>query len=1263
MERSRTDRKRRIQGRVRAGLLILLAFAGKWCAPAPLQAAEEIEVRLHFSWGGSSEQQWRGRVSIPAGRLSDMSLLGVAPEQPGSIQLHGQQILIQQKLATRYDGFEVTVTAARDAPVRIELLPAGASQAQITTFTIDDVLKESQSKRLDDRGSRLVVRRLTSDRIPVTFDRRHLIFEPGESFRFGVLGKLLKVSPNSNVRCQMTLRKVGSRGELWDETLKSRVDKSGSWLDEQFVTLDVPTEEGVYDLSIEMSVRRLTPPFSSEVLAQRWLQFVVIDPQQTTASSQVDAGPDLVLEVDPTQANWFQRLTRLPQWTLLPGFRPDGPLGNVKPERVEREGSVWTQLPPGGWQAYPLPIDQIGQRHELLIPVPRQHAQSLSFSLVEANAAEKVIPVGVDSGVIVERSSNQALAPRPMDDLQHRLPFWPKSKTPLLLVTNLDRDNPAIFGPLKVYRQAAQQLDAQAALRRSAVAFFERPLFPETFSATEALDAQTGRSLEDWQTFYEGAMRLISHARDVGYDALAIAVATEGSTLYPSQLLEPTPKHDRGIFFSTGQDPIRKDVLELLFQLCDREGIRLIPTVEFATPLPRLERTLLDSQQGLGIPLENALRQRYVDLVPPQRGRAAYYNPLDERVQREMRSVVLEIARRYGHHNAFAGISINMHGSGFSQLPDSQWGADARTWQHFCQATQQSGDPERMSTELQEAWLEWRSLRLGQLYTAMARDIQSVKEDTRLYLATSRLVSTRPMQRAFRPTLPPQSDLAHALRSLALDPKYFEEDERIVFMRPRFYLPPDVSNASLTAAEINQSEDVDHYFAQRTTSGTSLLHEPQLMRLPSFDDASPFGASNTFMSLVTQLSPAGSNNRRRFAQALAREDSRVIFEGGWRVATGQDDALREFFRVYRELPDVPFANIDQSEQWQPLRIRSATFDNQTYLYVVNDSPWYVGATIKLTSGAGTKFTLLGRDDPRAISRNGTEAQWNLTLEPYDLVALRADQLGVTVMDVGINLPIDLMTSLSNHIDQLARRAAQLSDPEPLGLLDNRSFDRWPASQTMPVGWAQVGNVGAIRRETREVYSGDVALRAIVQGGKLELLSDPVDPPESGRLSVSLRAKVKKPGQGLRIRLLLEVDGRKYYPWSAIGVGDSGRVLESEWKEFVFRVSQLPPVHETIRIGVEVSGQGEVLLDQVGLFDVLVLDDNELQALARMLTVADHKSRQGKVSDCLRVLNSYWPQYLTDNVPEVEADVAERRPAPPARQKPAIGWFERLNPLR
>ncbi len=52
-----------------------------------------------------------------------------------------------------------------------------------------------------------------------------------------------------------------------------------------------------------------------------------------------------------------------------------------------------------------------------------------------------------------------------------------------------------------------------------------------------------------------------------------MTVLADGSTIYPSRLLEPTPRYDTGVYFASGQDPYRKDVLELLFRLFDREGL------------------------------------------------------------------------------------------------------------------------------------------------------------------------------------------------------------------------------------------------------------------------------------------------------------------------------------------------------------------------------------------------------------------------------------------------------------------------------------------------------------------------------------------------------------------------------------------------------------------------------------------------------------------------------------------------------------------
>ena len=78
---------------------------------------------------------------------------------------------------------------------------------------------------------------------------------------------------------------------------------------------------------------------------------------------------------------------------------------------------------------------------------------------------------------------------------------------------------------------------APPANRRLLAAYLDRPLIPENFSADECLDPWSGRSLDDWWTFYEGGTRLVEYLNHAGYNGLMLAVLADGSTIYPSTLL------------------------------------------------------------------------------------------------------------------------------------------------------------------------------------------------------------------------------------------------------------------------------------------------------------------------------------------------------------------------------------------------------------------------------------------------------------------------------------------------------------------------------------------------------------------------------------------------------------------------------------------------------------------------------------------------------------------------------------------------------
>ncbi len=265
-------------------------------------------------------------------------------------------------------------------------------------------------------------------------------------------------------------------------------------------------------------------------MARRRLQLVVVSDRPAPAAAANP--PRLMVELDPTQSNWWQRLTRLPQWSLLPGLRTEGPLGNVKAEIVTQDGRDWTRLPIGGWQAYPLPIDEVGVPHELELDFPGNLPQALAISIIEPNAAGKVVPVGLDSGIYLADDDVAGVAARPLPVAQHRLLFWPRTTSPLVLVTNLRSDAAAQFGRFRVSRvDPPQPLPPAQPGRRQVIALFERPLIAECFHAAEALDEETGRSLEDWHTFFDGGQRLVQYLRHVGYDGLTVACVSEGSAL------------------------------------------------------------------------------------------------------------------------------------------------------------------------------------------------------------------------------------------------------------------------------------------------------------------------------------------------------------------------------------------------------------------------------------------------------------------------------------------------------------------------------------------------------------------------------------------------------------------------------------------------------------------------------------------------------------------------------------------------------------
>ena len=259
-----------------------------------------------------------------------------------------------------------------------------------------------------------------------------------------------------------------------------------------------------------------------------------------------------------------------------------------------------------------------GTPHILEVEYPSDVPQTLGISIVEPNAAGAVLPIGLDSGIQVVEES----LPAPPKWSRHRLLFWPRTKNPILLLTNRRTDAPAVFGRIRVLAGPSKLPRAPfvggALPERLLAGYQSKPFTAENFGAPQALDLATGRSLDDWQTFYDATGRLIEYLNYVGYGGQMLAVMADGSSIYPSSLIDATPRYDSGTQFETGQDPLRKDVLELMLRLFDRAGLKLIPMLQFSSPLPDLEQQLRQGGPDAdGIRLVGANGDAYIDDFRP----------------------------------------------------------------------------------------------------------------------------------------------------------------------------------------------------------------------------------------------------------------------------------------------------------------------------------------------------------------------------------------------------------------------------------------------------------------------------------------------------------------------------------------------------------------------------------------------------------------------------------------------------------------------
>ncbi|HEV3022925.1 MAG TPA: hypothetical protein VGX76_10670, partial [Pirellulales bacterium] len=608
-------------------------------------------MRLRIEWGGRTEQQWQGIIELTEGALASPRALGIEADEPGSMWLEQGRLEVRSPSRRFDDGVDVDVIASMKARLRVRLWHAGneAPDAPVE-IPLSKLVTQAHSVPLDSVQNRLSVSRAPGDKLRLGFDRDHLVFTPGERLELEARPWHMGVATGAKLRLKARLLETAGQKELWSQEAERTADENGS-AEAVLLTVPMPDNEGVFEVAFEVSRWGIPNRLAlKHVVDERRIQFVVLSPDPPMPDASSERPNEVLLEIDPANPSWWQRL---PNVSMLRGLHT-GPLGNGAAStwqlRLGDKDKAMQLIALGGgpestigWEAYPLPIHKPGQPHLVEIEYPSNVPQTLGLSLVEPNAAGAVLPIGLDSGVDVPDEAVDA----PPRLLTHRLVIYPKTKAPLLLVTNRRPGGRAAYGKIRVRGPKSRIMSGVKMIggmgnllddpvrshlprrfplgeprsQRLWAGYYDKPLFPENFSAVETLDSPSGSALDDWQTFYQGGTRLAEYLNHVGYNGLMLSVLADGSAIYPSDLLDSTPRYDTGTFFATGQDPLGKDVLEMIFRLFDREGLRLIPALQFSAPLAELEaqRRRGDSE-SVGLELLGADGATWLERHAPRHG-------------------------------------------------------------------------------------------------------------------------------------------------------------------------------------------------------------------------------------------------------------------------------------------------------------------------------------------------------------------------------------------------------------------------------------------------------------------------------------------------------------------------------------------------------------------------------------------------------------------------------------------------------------------
>lgn len=1282
-------------------------------------ATEAFELKagrfvVRVTMGGGSATLWRGHIEARGGEIIDYDALGMQIDESVAMRLDNKRLLIEPMVARAFDAVDLVWDGATsESELIITLADADRPDSWHShSITLAELLVAPGQWPLDDSGNRVQIARAPGDRIPVSIARDHLVFEPGEVFEFETAPHAV-LDPNELHQFEVKIFRARTQFEAAPGQVIPEVSDLRDTGRSLPIAVTMPAEQGAYTVRLDVVTRRGTNPFvRPRVVASRSIDVIVASskpgvahweepqartpivpnlpiglPRRLVPSQRGDQQQWSVLHViEPGTSQWNERLRQFDAMNLVKRFRND-PIGSQAMQFERLEDRTWMKLEPGQWYAFPLPVTQLASPHRLDIQTSLHGIESeferiMGVSIVEPDAKtwERIPQADIGFALRPPHTTGSATQWLETAEANSSMHFWPQSRSPWVIVSNLSKSRPLYVGTIELSAGPAQLEAAPSTTplapdaRRLTATYLRRPELDASFQPTRLAEGSDVDWLEDWTYFEQGLDRLIQQTKASGLNAVAINIASDGGCWFPSEALQAGTRWDRGRFSDLGRDPLPKDLVELMLRKFDAAGLALVPVFDFNAPLPLVERTRRESNEydvDQWDDSNSTLRRQRSSV-----GRAdGFYDPAHPVVANALVDVISEFITRYETHPSLAGIAVRVGPGSHLFYAGAQWGMSRTNLERFANdmslSEPQSSAQIMQGEELRADWLSWRAARMTDLFRRMQETVSRTDSlaRRRLYIVGEDWYQGTNVLRRLHPTPRGRElDINGAALEVGFEIPRIRQMESIVLVQSLGIQPRENPSARrlervLWSSRVGRSaallpvqenevarasaiQSVDHLIGSEVQnrsisvwanpSGLLVQRKAREISLTDLLPVTTAGVRQGNGSVRPTIVDEAAAERRALIEGIVEGDVVLLMDEAWSVPTNVDPQTREFLAVIQELPAYEFLTLNlPGSDTSAVMLRAAVHSDRMWVYFVNPSPWPVTATLRVRSVTDPGIERLGASrftadrtlDEEGEPDGGIEIQ--AELPPFGIAAFTAAS-SMKLERIESSVSPEVLARVQQELDVLLTRVNEMGlDSATKIEVDNADFEQTTSSTSVPA-WI-TSSSGVQVRASDDAFEGARVLAMSNRGTVAWARSRTIEAPRSGRLSlkVLVRSREGQPPAALRLSLEAQTPEGSYYQFAQIGASDDSDspAIGNEWTPFAVHFDDLPcDSLSELRVGFDLMSEGDVEIDSLEVLDGW-FDAGDQRVLFQRISVARLQLQQGNAIGPYRLLESYWARVI------------------------------------